>query len=76
MCGAIPTLPQYAFMAWYLVKHREKFTFTYPFLWHSTENRTGESLNVNKAQYRLQVSIHRLHLFPNTNTVFMTMIAR
>jgi hypothetical protein len=28
MSGAIPPLPQYAFMAWYLVKHRDKFTFT------------------------------------------------
>jgi hypothetical protein len=27
MRGAIPPLPQYAFMAWYLVKHRDKFTF-------------------------------------------------
>jgi hypothetical protein len=25
--GAIPSLPQYIFMAWYLVKHREIFTF-------------------------------------------------
>jgi len=27
MRGAIPPLPQYAFMAWCLVKHRDKFTF-------------------------------------------------
>jgi hypothetical protein len=27
MRGAILPLPQYAFMAWCLVKHREKFTF-------------------------------------------------
>jgi hypothetical protein len=26
MCGAIPLLPQYIFMAWCLVKHRD-FTF-------------------------------------------------
>jgi hypothetical protein len=26
--GAIPSLPQYIFMAWYFIKHREKFTFT------------------------------------------------
>jgi hypothetical protein len=26
MCGAIHPLPQYAFMAWYLVKHRDDFT--------------------------------------------------
>jgi len=29
MSGAIPPLPQYAFMAWCLVKHRDKFTFTF-----------------------------------------------
>jgi hypothetical protein len=29
MCGAIPPLPQYFFMAWYLVKHRDNCTFTF-----------------------------------------------
>jgi hypothetical protein len=29
MHGAIPPLPQYAFMAWGLVKHRGNFTFTF-----------------------------------------------
>jgi hypothetical protein len=28
MCVAIPPLPQYAFIAWCLVKHRDNFTFT------------------------------------------------
>jgi hypothetical protein len=28
MCGAIPLLPQNVFMAWFLVKHRDNFTFT------------------------------------------------
>jgi len=29
MCGgAIPPLPQYVFMAWYLVKHRDNFNLT------------------------------------------------
>jgi hypothetical protein len=28
--GVILPLPQYVFMAWYLVKHRDKFTFTLP----------------------------------------------
>jgi hypothetical protein len=27
MRGSIPPLPQYAFMAWYLVKYRHNFTF-------------------------------------------------
>jgi len=29
MRGAIPPLPQYAFMAWCLVKRRDNFTFTF-----------------------------------------------
>jgi hypothetical protein len=29
MSGAIHPLPQYAFMAWCLVKHRDNFTFTF-----------------------------------------------
>jgi len=32
MCGAIPSLPQYAFMAWCSVtkiKHRDKFAFAF-----------------------------------------------
>jgi hypothetical protein len=30
MRGAISPLPQYAFLAWCLVKYKEKFTFTLP----------------------------------------------
>jgi hypothetical protein len=29
MCGAIPPFPQYVFLAWCLVKHRDNFTFIY-----------------------------------------------
>jgi hypothetical protein len=29
MCGAVSPLPQYAFMAWCLVKHRNNFTFAF-----------------------------------------------
>jgi hypothetical protein len=29
MSGTIPPLPQYAFMVWCLVKHREDFIFTF-----------------------------------------------
>jgi hypothetical protein len=29
MRGAIPPLPQYVFMGWCLVKHRDKFTFIF-----------------------------------------------
>jgi hypothetical protein len=27
MCGAIPPLPKYVFMAWCLVQHRDNFNF-------------------------------------------------
>jgi hypothetical protein len=30
VCGVIPPLPQYAFMAWFL-EHRDNFTFTFTF---------------------------------------------
>jgi len=39
MRGAIPP-PQYVFMAWYLVKHRDNFTFTLPVLQNT---RTGKT---------------------------------
>jgi hypothetical protein len=40
MRGAIPPLPQYAFMASYLVKHRDNFTFFtfYPAMTLSSES--------------------------------------
>jgi hypothetical protein len=31
MCGAILPLPQYVFMAWCSVKHRDNFNFTFTF---------------------------------------------
>jgi hypothetical protein len=31
MRGAIPLLPQYVFMAWCLVKHRDNFTLPFTF---------------------------------------------
>jgi hypothetical protein len=41
MSGAIPPLPQYAFMAWCLVKHRDNFTFT----WAEHDTRVSEMRN-------------------------------
>jgi hypothetical protein len=37
MCGAVPPLHQYVFMAWYVVKHRDKFTLHLP-LHHSEKD--------------------------------------
>jgi hypothetical protein len=38
MSGVIPSLPQYAFMAWSLVKHRDNFTFTFYLILLDTQN--------------------------------------
>jgi hypothetical protein len=37
MRGAIPLLPQYVFMAWCLVKHRD-FSFTFTFYFREAKN--------------------------------------
>jgi len=37
MCGAISPFPQYLFMAWCLVKHRDNFSFTFT-LWSNNMN--------------------------------------
>jgi hypothetical protein len=42
MRGAIPPLPQYVFMAWCLVKHRDNFTFSTNDTCYST--KTAQSL--------------------------------
>jgi hypothetical protein len=34
MRGAIPPLPQYVFVVWCLVKHRDNFTFTFTLVTH------------------------------------------
>jgi hypothetical protein len=39
MCGAIPPLLQYVFMAWCLVKHRDNFTFTFYHIFRVTKLR-------------------------------------
>jgi hypothetical protein len=40
MCGTIPPLLQYAFMAWCLVKkkHRDNFTFNFTFYCEAKDN--------------------------------------
>jgi hypothetical protein len=44
MHGAIPPLPQYVFMAWCLVKHRDKFTFLYFTLLYFTSFWIGQTV--------------------------------
>jgi hypothetical protein len=40
MRGAIPPLPQYVFIAWCLVKHRDNFTFIFLIFEDSAGNFT------------------------------------
>jgi hypothetical protein len=40
---AIPSLPQYVFMAWCLVKHRDNFTFTFIVVDKLGQNISGGS---------------------------------
>jgi hypothetical protein len=42
MRGAIPPLPQYAFMAWCLVKHGDNFTFTFTFTIYRPARETSQ----------------------------------
>jgi hypothetical protein len=44
MGGTVPPLPQYIFMAWCLVKNRDNFTFTSPYL-SISPHVTGPKLN-------------------------------
>jgi hypothetical protein len=46
MRGAILPLPKYVFMAWYLVKYRDNFTFTLPHITYSADT----SLNKERFQ--------------------------
>jgi hypothetical protein len=43
MSGAVYPLPQYAFMVWCLVKHRDNFTFTFYF-YHAMETHGGVAM--------------------------------
>jgi hypothetical protein len=45
MCGAIPPLLQYAFMARCLVKHRGNFTFTFNFKYEPVNEYMHKSLS-------------------------------
>jgi hypothetical protein len=42
MRGAIPPLPQYAFMVWYSVKKRHRDNFTFVFILGIREINSGE----------------------------------
>jgi hypothetical protein len=61
MRGAIPPLPQYVFMAWCLVKHRDSFTFTFipeTFCrnWRKTrKNVVGRDSNWVPSEYKFTV---------------------
>jgi hypothetical protein len=50
MRGAIPPLPQYAFMAWCLVKHRGNFTFSFNRVYRTNQHSVQELQAEIKAQ--------------------------
>jgi hypothetical protein len=73
MRGAIPPLPEYVFMAWCIVKHRDNFTF-YLYLLEGEENHETDRVSVTRvlklsSRYSESVSLNwlwatSLQLFP------------
>jgi hypothetical protein len=47
MRGSIPPFPQYAFMAWCLIKYRDNFTFTFTFTFNRYESFKSYTDQVN-----------------------------
>jgi hypothetical protein len=63
MRGAIPPLAQYAFMAWYLVKHRENFSLSQKWKYgshrrKSCRNNLAESLTVLQTEICLMIMVN------------------
>jgi hypothetical protein len=52
MSGAILTLPQYVFMAWCLVKHRDSFNFYFTIGLSSSSSSSSSSFLGSTAQLR------------------------
>jgi len=46
MNGAIPPLPQYGFIVWCLLKHRDNFTFTFTWSTSSSGPQLKENLDI------------------------------
>jgi hypothetical protein len=63
MRGAIPPLPQYVFMAWCSVKHRDNFTFIFYLTdQNCTQEEIKSRLNLVNACYRSVLNILSSHL--------------
>jgi hypothetical protein len=63
MSGAVPPLPQYAFIASCLVKHRDNFTFNLnngPMLvkWMALESVTGHVLSIQSDKWSYGIVLH------------------
>jgi hypothetical protein len=57
MGGAIPPLPQYAFMAWCSVKHRDNFTFTFNnILCREHISKVLEKVMYNRLNHHMQTN--------------------
>jgi hypothetical protein len=75
MSGAIPPIPQYAFMAWCLVKHRDNFTFTLPFACIQ-RSEPKYAFNPNEARHFLQEKIFQSHNGPEMTIISLCMYVR
>jgi hypothetical protein len=60
MRGAVPPLPQYAFMAWCLVKHRDNFTFT--FKWIDELKFNDDATKLSQTERFIGMPKGRIHL--------------
>jgi hypothetical protein len=56
MRGAIPPLSQYVFMAWYLVKHRNNFTFIFLGC-ENNFNRSSRTQNVSSSFEKVKINL-------------------
>jgi hypothetical protein len=67
MCGTIPPLPQYAFMAWCSVKNRENFTFVT--FYHAHVFLSEERLNIRGLAHKILTDGRR-----NKTSLYITQV--
>jgi hypothetical protein len=75
MRGDIPALPQYVFMAWCLVKHRDNFTFTFHHkskqkLSHSSHRFSGTHLRLIGTKILTFVALCRVSILLKYNSIY------
>jgi hypothetical protein len=60
MCGTILPLPQYVFMAWRSVKHRDNFTFTYFVTEKNDDTQNTVNVIVSISNVSFRPTVHNL----------------